>query len=61
MSFYSCYFFPDGMDMGSAQSAVVIVKNYVNRVVVVGGCFVVSTFLQVKNVHNLTILRVIPD
>ncbi len=63
--FYSCYFFPDGMDMGSAQSADVIVKNCVIRVVVVGGylggCFVVSTFLQVKNVHNLTILRVIPD
>jgi hypothetical protein len=49
------------MEMGSAQSADAIVKNCVITVVVVGGCFVVSTILQVKNVHNLTILRVIPD
>jgi hypothetical protein len=34
------------------QSADVIVKNCVIRVAVVGGCFVVSTFLQVKNVDG---------
>jgi hypothetical protein len=39
-------------DMGSAQSTDVIVKNFVIRVAVVGGCFVVSTFLQVKNVDG---------
>jgi len=39
------------MDMGSAQSADVIVKNCV-IIAVVGGCFVVSTFLQVKNVDG---------
>ncbi len=52
MSFCSCYLFSDGMDMGSAQSTDVIVKNFVIRVAVVGGCFVVSTFLQVKNVDG---------